>query len=165
MEGMTSELRVPDSSIGCLWTFGMMFAAVVGLPGSPNTKTWPPFVGLIGKVPRPCSLFSWLISRCCLRHLLQRSPFSHLCGFGSSCSMATIETDSAGVTISRCLEAFRPRRFLPPDGVVDLVRLSSWRLSLSRPRSGDVCGTVVHGRLISWKGVGAGLRLPSPPRN
>ena len=45
--------------------------------------------------------------RCCLCHFEQFSPLEHLCGLGNSCSMATIDADSAGEMISSVRRALR----------------------------------------------------------
>lgn len=82
--------------------------------------------------------------------------------------MATMDTDSAGVMMSLVLDAFRPRRFLPPVGVVGLG-MPSTGVEQMRPRLGDLLllevigGGAVHGRSMSWKGVCVGLMWPSSP--
>lgn len=48
--------------------------------------------------------------RCCLCHFGQFSPFEHVWGFGRSCSMATIDADSAGEITSSASRALRARR-------------------------------------------------------
>ena len=80
-----------------------------------------------------------------------------------------MDTDSAGVITSRFFGFLRPRRFLPLDGEIavassstgvsqaSLLWLRFWlrlRLIDLGPRLIDRVGGAVHGRLMSWNGVG-----------
>lgn len=67
--------------------------------------------------------------RCCFCHFEQFSPLEHLCGLGRSCSIATIDADSAGEITSFAIRVLRAR--LRPN-VGDLPWSSSGVLGLEQ---------------------------------
>ena len=129
-------------------------SAVSGFPGSPAIQIAPPS-GLTG-----CSFLNVSISLCCFFHFEQFSPFAHLCAFGMSCSMPTIETDSSGVITSLCFRC-RLRELLRRLG--SSSDLQSWDLSRL-----DVCldglWSSVHGDIASSIGVAGFGVLGALPR-
>jgi hypothetical protein len=127
-------------------------SAVKAFPGSPATHIAPPS-GLTG-----CSFLKLSIKRCCFLHFEQFSPFEHLCGFGMSCSMPTMDTDSRGVITSH-FGRLRDSLRLGRSSVVQ----SSFKLSLpilepcldgNDGLENSVVLNSIHGEATSSIGVG-----------